>query len=298
MNALSFDRVVALTADRLGTIDIACPLCGPEKRTAANRARKVLRIWRLTESFAGFCCQRCGEKGHVLDRGRGGTPPDPVKLARARTEAAERERRATMERLSKARWLWSTRLPIVGTAAETYLRGPRGYGGSLQATLGFLPGRAGFPPAMIAAFGLPAEPEPGRLAINDCAVAGVHITRLAADGSGKAGTGHDKIMIGRSLGSPIVLAPVNDMFGLAIAEGIEDALSVYEATGLGAWAAGSASRLPALTAAIPPYVECISIMVDDDRDGRRHAGKLAELVTARGIEARQIFLSRTRRIAA
>ncbi len=132
-SALNFDRVVALTADRLGTIDIACPLCGPEKRTAANRARKVLRIWRLTESFAGFCCQRCGEKGHVRDRS--GTLPDPVKLARARTEAAERERRSAMERLGKARWLWSSRLPIVGTAAETYLRGPRGYGGPLQATL-------------------------------------------------------------------------------------------------------------------------------------------------------------------
>src|SRR6266699_5388478 len=182
-SALNFDRVVALTADRLGTVDIACPLCGPEKRTAANRARKVLRIWRLTESFAGFCCQRCGEKGHVRDRS--GTPPDPVKLARARTEAAERERRSTMERLGQARWLWSTRLPIVGTAAETYLRGPRGYGGPLQATLGFLPGRAGFPPAMIASFGLPAEPEAGRLAIGDRAVVGVHITRLAIDGSGK-----------------------------------------------------------------------------------------------------------------
>ena len=48
-------------------------------------------------------------------------------------------------------------------------------------------------------------------------------------------------MIGRSTGAPIVLAPLTDALGLAITEGIEDALSVHEATGLGVWAAGSAS---------------------------------------------------------
>ena len=62
---------------------------------------------------------------------------------------------------------------------------------------------------------------------------GVHITRLAADGSGKAGTDRDKFMRGLARGSPIVLAPPNDLLGLAITEGIEDALSVYAATGLG-----------------------------------------------------------------
>ena len=34
-------------------------------------------------------------------------------------------------------------------------------------------------------------------------------------------------------GLPIVVAPVNDSLGLAITEGIEDALSVHEATGFG-----------------------------------------------------------------
>ena len=48
-------------------------------------------------------------------------------------------------------------------------------------------------------------------------------------------------MIGRSSGSPIVLAPANDLLGLVISEGIEDALSLHEASGCGAWAAGSAS---------------------------------------------------------
>ena len=39
---------------------------------------------------------------------------------------------------------------------------------------------------MIAAFGVPHEPEPGQLVIAEDAVCGVHITRLAPDGMGKA----------------------------------------------------------------------------------------------------------------
>ena len=42
---------------------------------------------------------------------------------------------------------------------------------------------------------------------------------------------------------------------LAITEGIEDRLTVHEATGLGAWAAGSASRMPALAYVLPGYIE-------------------------------------------
>jgi hypothetical protein len=91
---------------------------------------------------------------------------------------------------------------------------------------------------MIAAFGLVSEPEPGLLQIEDAAVQGVHITRLRYDGLGKAGTGRDKFMVGRSIGTPIVLGPPNDLLGLVITEGIEDGLSVHDVTGLETWAAG------------------------------------------------------------
>jgi hypothetical protein len=93
-----------------------------------------------------------------------------------------------------------------------------------------------------------------------------------------------KIMIGRSAGSPIVLAPPNDLLGLAVTEGVEDALSAHEATGLGAWAAGSASRLPALAAAIPAYVECVTIYAHADEAGRRGAEELAQALDRRGID--------------
>src|SRR5947199_10120551 len=90
-------------------------------------------------------------------------------------------------------------------------------------------------------------------------------------------------MIGPSSGSPLVLAPANDLLGFIVSEGIEDGLSGHEATGLGAWAAGSASRLPGLADAIPAYADWITILVDDDDDGRRHARELAARLPTRGI---------------
>jgi hypothetical protein len=255
-----------------------------------------MRVWRLEPGFATFHCARCGERGHTRD---GSTKrPDPAALARARAEVAEREHIAAMERLSKARWLWSVRAPIAGSVAETYLRNARRYGGPLPATLGYLSPRGKHWPAMIAAFGLAHEVEPGVIAIADTAVTGVHLTRLAPNGTGKAGTDHDKIMIGSSVGSPIVLAPPNDLLGLAVAEGIEDALSAHEATGLGAWAAGCASRLPAIADVIPSYIDCVTVLADDDADGRRHAAELAGRIHDRGIEARLILARAMRRAAA
>jgi hypothetical protein len=75
----------------------------------------------------------------------------------------------------------------------------RGYDGPLPATLGFLPARGEHGLAMIAAFGIAREIEPGQLRILDGDVAGVHITQLSPTGT-KAGTNADKIMIGSSIG--------------------------------------------------------------------------------------------------
>jgi hypothetical protein len=220
-----------------------------------------------------------------------------VALECARADAAERERVYRVERLGKARWLWSQRQPIGGSIAETYLREARGYGGPLPATLAFLPSRGDYPHAMIAAFGFAHEVEPGAIAITDAAVTGVHITRLLPDGSDRERGDRGKIMIGRSVGSPIVLAPPNDLMGLSIAEGIEDALSAHDATGLGAWAAGCASRTPALAAAVPTYIDCVTVVADDDAEGRRHAAELAARLQARGFEARLVVPNTVARTA-
>jgi hypothetical protein len=135
---------------------------------------------------------------------------------------------------------------------------------------------------MIAAFGFCEEPEPGVIA-PPANVTAVHLTRLTPDGR-KAPVDPVKIMLGAMSGLPIVVAPVNDGLGLAITEGIEDALSVFEETGLGVWAAGSAGNMPKIAAALPSYVECCTIFAHRDEPGIQSAKVAARLIAAKGIE--------------
>jgi Toprim domain len=332
---IGLDVIDQLTGGRLGTHDTPCPGCGPLKRSARNQRRAVLRVWRIEQVFATYHCARCGESGFARDRD--GTRPDPVKLAKARKEAAERDRVTKAKRLQLARWLWSRRRPIAGSLVEVYLRQARGYGGPLPATLGFLPARGDYPPAMIAAFGFATEVEPSArddaweverreplptsdgdliaavpglprppaistLTIADVAVTGVHLTRLRPDGSGKAvfddPDESPKVMIGHSIGSPIVLAAPNDTLGLVVTEGIEDGLSVHEATGAGVWVAGSAGRMAALAPVIPGYTDAVAVVAHDDDAGRRGAADLSDGIRARGIEARTIVAGKLVRGAA
>jgi hypothetical protein len=191
---------------------------------------------------------------------------------------------------AKALWLWRRRRPIEDSIAEIYLRKARGYGGAIPRTLGFLPSCGDHAPALIAALALPSEPEPGVLEINDDAVRAVQLIRLRPDGSGKA-DGLNKLMIGKgALGVPIVIAPPNDLLGLSIAEGIEDALSVHQATGLGAWAAGGATRMPALAGSVPDFVDFLTVVGDGDPAGVRFANELAERLSDRRINHRVSFM--------
>jgi hypothetical protein len=264
-----------------------CPLCGGVDRFSINTRKQL------------FNCRYCDVGGDVIafvqhverrsfqeavetltgektseDRSR---PIAAPPRADDRTDV-ERER-------AKARWFWSQRRPIAGTIAEVYLRQARGYGGVIQPTLAFLPARAAHEPALIAAFGIATEPEPGVLAIADDAVMAVQLVKLKPDGSGKADVEPNKIIIGRgALGVPIVLAPPNDLLGLAVCEGIEDALSIHAATGLGAWASGGAGRMPALADAVPDYIDFVRVVADRDPAGIKGARGLAEGLRQRGIE--------------
>jgi hypothetical protein len=143
---------------------------------------------------------------------------------------------------------------------------------------------------MIAAFGITSEPEPGLLALAERDVMAVHLTKLRADGIRKADVLPNKIMLGRPKGSPIVLAPPNDLLGMCITEGIEDALSMHEVTGLGAWAAGSASLMPALADTVPDYIDCVSILAHPDPAGIKGANELATRLRIRGTECVVTFL--------
>jgi hypothetical protein len=282
---LDFATLCTLIGNKLGKFDLPCPACSPLRRTAANRKKPVLRIWHEQPHFLTWCCAHCGEHGYAHEgkqrRLLDGTQNKLIREARERAEAHLRKRRGL------AHWLWEGSEPITGTLAERYLRG-RGIAGRLPNTLRFRPPRGQHPPAMIAAFGIPLELEPGVVDAANMLVREAHVTRLRPDGRGKLETddGPAKVMIGPSMGLPIVLAPPNDIGGLAICEGIEDALSIHQATGLGAWAAGCANRLPALARVVPLHVESVTISVDDDDAGRRYAHELADLL--RRIHGRRL----------
>jgi hypothetical protein len=243
-------------------------------------------------SFAGDDWRLCME--HVRAQ-LGLARPD----RRARQEqklptnsARDRESDIAAER-AKARWLWRRRRSPDKTIAEVYLRDARGYGGVIPPTLAFLPANDMHEASLIAALGMPTEVEHGVLAIADDAVMAVQLVKLKPDGSGKADLEPNRIIIGKyALGSPIVVAPTNDLLGLALAEGFEDALSISEATGLGSWASGGATRLPALAASVPGYTDFVTIVAHSDAAGRAGAEGLAAFLRRRKIQNVIKFLDR------
>lgn len=226
-----------LTAGKIGTIDAACPECGPKCKTATNRTRKVLRIWD-DGAFVTFKCSRCEISGWARDDAQQFAPSRESKPAEPVQDKAE-----------LARYLWSRASP--GGLHEIYLRSRECFIASPN--LRTLPARGEHPPAMIARFG-------------EGAITGVHLTKLRLDGGGKAGTDRDKIMIGPSMGQPIIVNNNQDRGELLVAEGIEDSASLALVTGWSAWAAGSAGRIAAcLTGAA--HFNKVFIAVDYDEAG-------------------------------
>jgi len=241
-----------------------------------------MRVWRDAPNFIRYYCARCSEKGYACQFGHNGfANTDEVRRKRAEAKAEGIAYEEAQRR--KANWLWENARPATGTIVEDYLAA-RGIRGPIPPTLKFLePRKDEHHPAMIAPFVVPAEPAPGVLQVDAADVTSVHLTLLRADGSGKADVKRNKLMIGSVSGRPIVLAPPNDLGGLFISEGIEDGLSAGSCTGLGVWVAGSGSHLPALADTVPPYVDCVTISVDDDKAGRDGAAELAARLRARNL---------------
>jgi len=219
---LDLIQLRTLNGNRAGIADVACPNCGPDCKSGANRQRRVLRIWD-NDDFVTYKCARCEIAGWARDNSAVASRP-------ARTQQEKSPERDGVE---LAKYLWSVSSPLAGSLAETYLRSRQCWIPSEN--LRFLPPRGEHRSAMIARFGA-AE------------VTGVHLTKLNADGTGKAGTHNDKIIIGPSMGQPIILSDNQEREELTVAEGIEDAATLAIVTGWSSWAAGTAGRIPAVLA--------------------------------------------------
>jgi len=265
-----------------------CPVCGGRDRFGVNTRKHV------------FHCRGCGTGGDVIklvqflddcgfpeacktltgatpSTGTGSSRPQHRPEPQRNTEEDERIQRA------KARYLFKSSIAAAGTPVESYLRG-RGITVPTP-TIRFLPPRkSAHYPAMLVPYGLPEEPEPGVIDIAEAAITAVQLTLLKPDGTSKADVKPNKITIAPPAGKPMVVAPINDLLGLAICEGVEDALSTHEATGLGAWASGGDVFLPKLADAVQDYVEAVTIYAHSEERAQRCVRELADALDARGIE--------------
>jgi hypothetical protein len=271
-----------------------CPRCGGHDRFSINVKKQ---IWNCRGCAVGgdvitlvqhLDCADFTTAVQILGGGRPAPVSAPSSVAAYRTEEKENYE---VEQHRKAAWLWQQRRSLTGSPAGRYLREVRGIHCPLPATLAFLaPTRSGHHPGLIAAYGLPDELEPGILAEPEN-VDAVHLVLLKPDGSGKVDSTPNKITVGSPAGQPIILAPLNDLLGLAITEGIEDALSVHTASGLGAWAAGGASHMPALADAVPGYVDWFRVIADGNETGHRNAFELYHSLIDRGLHGEVVDLS-------
>ena len=119
---------------------------------------------------------------------------------------------------------------------------------------------------------------------------GIHRTALRLDGSGKAAMsdgGSPKRMLGQVAGSAIKLGSKITGRGLAIAEGVEDALTI-ENLGLGpVWALSNSGAIQAF-APLPDIDELI-IYGDADPAGQSAARSCAEKWSGSGVRARVLL---------
>jgi len=281
--ALAFDELVAATGNNLGIFSIPCLLCSPFRR---KKRLRCMTVWHEGPDFIGYNCNHCGVHGSAAATGHA-RHMTPERFQYLRTAAIQLN--AIRHRYSRnvAQGVWAKSLNVRGSPADTYL-GSREINLLVwSATLRFLPAvPPTYPwPALVAAFGVPSEPEPGMLHIEERNVVGIQLTYIRRDGSGKAPVQPNKRTIGSGHHMPIVIAPPNDNLGLVVAEGIEDALSAHAATGLGAWAAAGARRMPGLAEMVPAYMDQVTIIADDNEVGRQGAKGLFVGLRARGISA-------------
>jgi putative DNA primase/helicase len=166
-----------------------------------------------------------------------------------------------------AREIWRNSVPAAGTLVELYLRSraitiPPPPTLRFHAALAHKPSRTVWP-AMVA------------LVTRGKSFLAIHRTYLARDGSGKAPLGEEydqKMSLAPISGGAIRLGPVQPT--VCIAEGIETALSVMQATGLTAWAAISAGNFKKLE--LPDDVREIIICADPDPTGQDMANKASD----------------------
>jgi hypothetical protein len=261
-----FTMLLELTAGSRGNpVRVACPKCGPDRRSAANRGRRVLAVW-IKSDFASYACARCGihgwaRAGDWSARGRL-IARAPYEHAGEGHEEAESKRRFALA-------LWREAAPIGATPAANYL--------ALRALE--VPPDASeclrfHPSAPFGGVRHPCLLALMRDIVSD-APRGIQRTALTADGRKIAG-----MTLGAKAGAAIKLWPDSNVCsGLVIGEGMETVLAAalriaYRGTLLRpAWAVGDARNLE--TFPVLPGIGSLTILVDCDTSGTGQAAAQA-----------------------
>lgn len=213
-------------------------------------------------------------RGIISGKGKRAAPPDPAEIAKLKRQEADRLAR----RLAHCHEIFSKARTCEGTIAETYLAEVRGIEGlrfhKMKNTLRFAPDVMHSPsgqklPAMIA-----------RIRGVDGRPLGIHRTYLRPDGSGKADVTPAKMMLGPSSGGAVRFGPDGPV--IALAEGVETALSVARASRLTVWATLSTSGLKGLILPPLPMAEVVIICADNDEAGLSAAEFKAGQLEAEG----------------
>jgi putative DNA primase/helicase len=186
-------------------------------------------------------------------------------------------------RVARARAIWREALPAAGTIVEKYLEGRYIILGDLPADAR---GKLRFHPRCPHPSDAPLPVMIGLVEHSDRGFVGIHRTYLCADGAGKTEIEPAKASLGSVGGGAVRFGMPRTHESLAVAEGIETALSVAVACAMPAWAALSAGGIRALV--LPREATHVVICADHDASGtgQRAAQDAAQRWLAEGRHVR------------
>ena len=234
-----------------------CPVCGGHARLPKGHGR---RCWGYSDGEWAVCTReqaagRLSDKGdgyhHRLHGGcncgvdHGGWVP-PVVPARSPAK----------DNSAYAKTLWEQAVDAQGTVVETYMKS-RDITTPVPPALRFHPSlkhkdSGKVLPAMVAA--LTIWPGTDLVAI--------HRTYLRPDGSAKADVDPNKMSLGPIRGGAVRLGPPAPK--MAVTEGIEDGMTIFQETGLSVWAATSASAMRSMVLSALPMAAAVVVCSDPD----------------------------------
>lgn len=252
----------------------ACPQCASAKARANDDALAV----KIDERGFTSNCHRCAWTSFGFYEEREARKPTPGHNSKRIISPAPTPPSGDERKLAVVMGILKETETTDNSAVENYLRSraiagplpkcirshPRLWHSDLKSTF----------PAMVAPF----------RDIKSNTICGLHRTYLKVDGTGKITEGTARKMLGRSKGAVVKLTPDDQVEqGLAIAEGIETALTVMQA-GYPVWATGAANGIAEFP--VLAGIECLTIFADPDPVGMVAAQVCAQRWHDAGAEAR------------